>query len=112
MAYAVRQAQESVELALKAALNWVHIEHPRFHDVSPILKEKKDAFPSWFRQKIEQFANTSRELARKREPAMYGVETRGLAADKLFTKEETREILQTATQVVRNVKKLVTSSPS
>ena len=36
--YVIRQAQESVELALKGALKLIGVEPPKWHDVGPILK--------------------------------------------------------------------------
>ncbi|MHA1839566.1 MAG: HEPN domain-containing protein, partial [Candidatus Ranarchaeia archaeon] len=66
LAYSIRQAQECVELSLKAALNWVNIEYPHYHDVGPILADNKAAFPDWFQKKIERFSEISRDLARKR----------------------------------------------
>ncbi|MDW8074126.1 MAG: HEPN domain-containing protein, partial [Nitrososphaerota archaeon] len=35
IAYSIRSSQESVELALKAALRLLGIEYPKKHDVSP-----------------------------------------------------------------------------
>ncbi|MEM4141107.1 MAG: HEPN domain-containing protein [Nitrososphaeria archaeon] len=49
-AYCIRQSQESVELALKAALRLVGIEPPKAHDVGPILLSEKERFPEWFRE--------------------------------------------------------------
>ena len=37
--YSVRQAQEAVELSLKATLRLVGIEPPKWHDVGPILRK-------------------------------------------------------------------------
>jgi len=51
-AYCIRQCQETVELALKAALRLVGIEPPKWHDVGPVLREFSDRFPPWFRELI------------------------------------------------------------
>ncbi|MGB9760466.1 MAG: HEPN domain-containing protein [Thermoproteota archaeon] len=42
--YVIRQCQEAVELALKAALRLVGIEPPKWYDVGPILK-REECFP-------------------------------------------------------------------
>ena len=57
-AYCIRQSQEAVELALKAALRLVGIEPPKWHDVSPVLPEQRNRFPSWFKDKLEEISST------------------------------------------------------
>jgi len=106
-AYCVRQCQECVELALKSALNWVNIEHPRYHDVSPILVDSRQLFPAWFRQNIEDFAELSKELARKRELAMYGEEIRGVTPEQLFTEEEAKQTVKRTEKLLENIMRLV-----
>lgn len=107
-AYAIRQCQECVELALKGALNFIGVEYPHYHEVSPILIEKKSSFSPWFRNEIEEFANISKDLARKREPAMYGQEVKGLTPESLFTKKEANEVLNKTENLFKKTKKLVT----
>lgn len=68
----VREAQELVELALKAALRIVGIDPPHWHDVGPILREHHVAYPAWFAERIPQLAEISRRLRRERELAFYG----------------------------------------
>ena len=68
----VREAQELVELALKAALRVVGIDPPKWHDVGPILVESARAFPEPFASCIPRVAGISRWLRREREIAFYG----------------------------------------
>lgn len=70
----VREAQELVELTLKAALRLVGIDPPRWHDVGPVLRTHADRFPDWFRAHIEELAEISRWLRHEREFAFYGEE--------------------------------------
>jgi HEPN domain-containing protein len=85
-AYAVRSAQECVEMSLKAALRTVGIEYPKKHDVGAVLLQVRARFPDWFA--TEEFAEVSRELAEKRAPSMYGDDLRMIPATQLFTRED------------------------
>jgi len=96
-AYSVRSSQECVELSLKAALRLLGIEYPKKHDVSRILLMNKERFPKWF--PITEFAEISRRLAEKREPAMYGNELKMVPASVLFNKEEAEEALKNAKEI-------------
>ncbi|MGC8961793.1 MAG: HEPN domain-containing protein, partial [Candidatus Bathyarchaeia archaeon] len=73
---AVRRAQESVKLSLKAALRLLGVEYPREHDVSGVLGEvaRYKEFPEWFRSKLDIIKAISKELAEARGPAFYGDE--------------------------------------
>ena len=104
-AYAVRSAQECVELSLKAALRLLGVEYPKKHDVSRVLLLFKDRFPEWFN--VDLFAIKSKELAEKREPAMYGDEQRG--PDELFTREDVERALSDAEEIYRACKRLFDS---
>lgn len=83
--YAVRAAQEAVELALKAALGWVNVEYPKVHDVSDVLLRVADRFPESFRSRLPEFASVSQETARLRMAAMYGEELEGRGPGDLFS---------------------------
>ncbi len=72
-AYAVRQSQESVEMALKGALRYVGIEPPKWHDVGIILRKEVQKFPEWFTENLDRLTLISRELRREREPSMYAL---------------------------------------
>lgn len=68
----VREAQEIVELALKALLQIAHVEVPRLHDVSDILKQERRKLPKVVQPHVERLAAISRDLRRDRELAYYG----------------------------------------
>jgi len=107
-AYAIRQAQEAVELALKGILRLVGIEPPRWHDVGPILRRHRDRFPEWFRRNIDRYAAISRQLRREREPSMYGDEEMGIPPERLYSRYDAelaytyaREILEACIRLYR-----------
>jgi HEPN domain-containing protein len=92
----VREAQEVVELLLKAALRFVGIEPARTHDVSRIMRLNAGRFPDWFRVNIEELSRISTELAADRGPSFYGDEARGIPPDELFHEEDARTALERA----------------
>jgi len=106
-AYCIRQCQEAVELSLKAALRYVGVEPPKWHDVGPILIENRDRFPDWFQAEIEEIASTSRWLRREREPSMYGDEETGLPPQRIYTRSYAQRALLESRKVVDMVLKLV-----
>ncbi len=68
----VREAQELVELALKALLRLVGVEPPHHHDVGGLLVEHADRFPADLRDRLPRAAEVSKSLRRERELAFYG----------------------------------------
>jgi HEPN domain-containing protein len=70
----VREAQEIVELALKALLRRSGIDPPRVHDVSAVLLLERERLPESVRDEVEALADISRALRRDRELAFYGAE--------------------------------------
>ena len=106
-AYCTKQSQKAVELALKAALRFVGIEPPKWHDVGPVLLENRKRFPEWFDEKIDDLASTSRWLRREREPSMYGDEESGLPPQKLYTRSYSEKAFNEAKFVVDFVYKLI-----
>ena len=92
----VRFSQECVELSLKACLRAVGIEYPKVHDVSDVLLASEDRFPGWMRSMLPRLAEISRDLAAKRSPAMYGLETLGRLPSELFDEGDAEEALEGA----------------
>jgi HEPN domain-containing protein len=92
----VREAQEVVELLLKAALRFVGIEPARSHDVSQILRRNIGRFPDWFGASVEELSRISTELAEDRGPSFYGDEERGVPPAELFHEEDARTALERA----------------
>jgi HEPN domain-containing protein len=92
----VREAQEVVELLLKAALRFVGIEPARTHEVSGILRQNALRFPGWFGAQLEELARISTALAQDRGPSFYGDEVRGIPPDQLFHREDAERALEWA----------------
>jgi HEPN domain-containing protein len=82
----VREAQESVEITLKALLRAARIEVPRVHDVSPLLEQNLEMLPAGIRPKVEEMVRISRFLRRDRELAFYGSED--LTPSEFYTRED------------------------
>lgn len=68
----VREAQELVELALKAMLRQAGIDPPKWHDVGPILADHEERFTPDVRGEIPRLRAISRWLRKERELAFYG----------------------------------------
>jgi HEPN domain-containing protein len=67
----VREAQEIVELSLKAMLRHVGVEPPHWHDVGPLLIEHRERFGD-VDADVDRLAATSAWLRKEREFAFYG----------------------------------------
>ncbi len=70
----VREAQEVVELTLKALLKHCNIEVPRIHDVSEILGDNIHLIPESLKKHVERLSDISRDMRRDRELSFYGSE--------------------------------------
>lgn len=81
----VREAQETVELALKGMLRQIGVEPPKQHDVGGLILEYQDRLPSAARIKADRLARISKWLRKEREFAFYG------DIDFIPTAEYTRE---------------------
>lgn len=103
----VRRSQECVELSLKAVLRSIGIEYPREHDVGKALEVAKEKFPDWFSSKIPRFAEISRDLSKKRGPAMYGYEAELKPASDIFDKEDAKDAISAAEEVFETCEKLI-----
>ena len=84
-AYAIRSAQECVELCLKALLISAGVDPPKWHDVGSVLLDHTQRFPSLDRSLLEEMAFISRNLRGDRERSMYGDEMLGLSPDRLYS---------------------------
>ncbi|MBO3803775.1 MAG: HEPN domain-containing protein [Candidatus Brockarchaeota archaeon] len=103
----VRYGQECVELSLKAALRAVGVEYPKEHDVGRILRAVKDRFPEWFRMETGKLSEISRDLADKRAPSLYGIESSGKAPSDIFGKDDAEKALSDAKYVLNVVIKFL-----
>lgn len=68
----VREAQEIVELALKAALRQIGVEPPKQHDVGDLLLAHADRLPPEVRGDLPGLARASKWLRKEREFAFCG----------------------------------------
>lgn len=70
----VREAQETVELLLKAVLIDMGLIVPTMHDVSIILDKNKDVLKEPFLSNSDKIRTISKTLRKEREVSFYGAE--------------------------------------
>jgi HEPN domain-containing protein len=102
----VREAQETVELALKALLRSRGVDPPRIHDVSGLLLAEKDRMPEALKGELEALSQISRDLRRDRELAFYGAED--LTPSGFYSRDDAQEARRGARTTVETVKPHVT----
>jgi HEPN domain-containing protein len=102
----VREAQELVELALKAMLREIGIDPPKWHDVGPVLLEHAQLFPEATRLLLLELARISKWLRKEREFSFYGdidfipteeyseEDASRAAADALYALDAARRLIQ------------------
>jgi HEPN domain-containing protein len=90
----VREAQEIVEITLKALLRFCRIEVPSIHDVSPVLEQNDELLPGLIREQLDELTRISRSLRRDRELAFYGSED--LTPSEFYTREDAATALAQA----------------
>lgn len=98
----VREAQEIVELTLKALLRVIGIDPPRVHDVSDILIAERDRLPPALAADLGFLTRTSRALRRDRELAFYGAED--LTPSGFYSREDAEEARNGARKTVERVR--------
>jgi hypothetical protein len=96
----VREAQEVVELALKALLRQYGVEAPRIHDVSGVLVAERQRLPEQLTS-VERLARISKSMRRDRELAFYGSED--LTPSEFYSREDAETALADARYVVETV---------
>jgi HEPN domain-containing protein len=106
-AFVIRLSQECVELSLKAALYFAGIDFPKWHDVSPVLRQNRAKFPEWFSEKTDHLAQISEQLGEERERSMYGDEALGISPDALYGEEEAKQALAGAKEVFATCARLI-----
>lgn len=70
----VREAQELVELLLKAILRSVGVEVPKIHDVGRVLEKHRNLLPQVLLERLEEIKRISKRLRKERELSFYGAE--------------------------------------
>jgi HEPN domain-containing protein len=96
----VRRSQESVELALKAALRAAGIEVPHVHDVGVFLIDNAQRLPEVLTKHLERVVSISRRLREEREISFYGDEEVGAPPERLYSSHDAEEALRDARFVV------------
>ncbi len=98
----VREAQETMELALKGLLRSCGIEPPRVNDVSDVLLAERHRLPPSVAPEVDRLARHSRTLRRDRELAFYGAED--LTPSDFYSEEDATSARDAARFVVALVK--------
>lgn len=70
----VREAQEIVELLLKAVLRGIGVEIPKIHDVSKVLESHKQKLSPNLQLNLSRIKIISKRLRKERELSFYGAE--------------------------------------
>ena len=105
----VREAQELVELTLRALLRSGGVDVPRVHDLSPVLQENAERLPVSIRGRLGELVGISRALRRDRELAFYGSED--LTPSDFYTRDDAALALDSARLVHSEVSKALAQTP-
>jgi HEPN domain-containing protein len=97
----VREAQEIVELSLKALLRAGGVEVPRIHDVGDVLESQAAKLPVSAAD-LRRMAEISRQLRRDRELAFYGSED--LTPSEFYKKKDAETARRNAAWIVTGVR--------
>jgi HEPN domain-containing protein len=89
------------------ALRSIAIEYPKQHEVSDLLVEFKQRFPTWFAEETGFIREASVSLFKKRELAFYGGEDTALPPDMVISAEDGRGAVERGERVFRDCKKLL-----
>ncbi len=96
----VREAQEVVELALKAVLRLIGVELP-VDDSDKILGKYEHLLPEELRQNLKKIATISKRLRKERELSFYGAED--FIPLEEYTAEEAMQAINDAKFVVDTI---------
>jgi len=94
----VREAQEVVELALKAVLRLIGVEPPKTHNVGKLLIEYADRLPG---MPVHELARISTALRKERELSFYG--DVDFLPDEEYSADDARRAIQDASMVLEAV---------
>jgi HEPN domain-containing protein len=101
----VREAQELVELALKAMLREVGVDPPHWHDVGPVLLEQKHLFSASVQTVLSELARISKWLRKEREFAFYG--DIDFIPTEQYSKEDADRAVTDALRVLETAKQMI-----
>lgn len=99
----VREAQECVELLLKAILRNFGMEVPKTHDVSHALRDRENLLPASIRENLEEVIGISRTLRKEREMAFCGTED--WIPTEEYSEEDSLEAIRKAERIFELVSK-------
>ena len=104
----VREAQELVELALKAMLREVGVDPPKWHDVGPVLEEQAPLFPESTRAVLPELARISIWLRKEKEFSFCGdidfIATEQYSeGDALRATQDAVRVLEAATNLIQGI---------
>lgn len=102
----VREAQEIIELSLKALLRASGVTVPQIHDVSQILLREVERLPAALRPDVDRMAEISKALRKDREIAFYGAED--LIPSEFYTEADATRASADAHWVHERVRSVVT----
>jgi len=100
----VREAQETVELALKGMLRAVGVEPPKYHDVGGLILEHRDRFAQNIAHDLKRAAGISKRLRKERELAFYG--DVDFIPTEEYTADDARQVMDDAKWIVELAKKV------
>jgi HEPN domain-containing protein len=103
----VREAQEVVELSLKALLRQAGIEPPKWHDVGAFLIEYRDRLEPGTAEHCDELARISAWLRKEREFSFYG--DIDFVPTEQYKREDAERALADARSVVDKVARVVTA---
>ena len=101
----VREAQEVVELLLKAILRHVGIEVPKIHDVSKVIEKHIQYMPQPVKESIKKIKKISKRLRKEREICFYGADD--FIPSEEYTEEDAREAIEDARFIFNLVKEAI-----
>jgi HEPN domain-containing protein len=97
----MREAQEIIELCLKALLRASGVTVPQIHDVSAILMTEAERLPATMRPNATRMAEISKALRKDREIAFYGSED--LIPSEFYTRADAERAFADAQWVLEQV---------
>ena len=101
----IREAQELVELALKAMLREIGVDPPKWHDVGSLLVEHGGMFPTPLRSHLPRLAKISKWLRKEREFSFYG-DTDFIPTEE-YAREDAERAIQDALFALGKAKELI-----
>ncbi len=103
----VREAQEVVELLLKALIMNAGLEVPKVHDVSRFIEKNLSLFPDIVKTNINKIKEISRTLRKERELSFYGADD-WIPLDE-YSLQEAERAIQWASEIKTIVERVIKS---